>query len=176
MRPGLFHRTLICLPLAAMATLCASAVARAAELEEIYDWAVRNGSVRARLTGPALDKWVKVSGTQRPVLLHVKEIEKLQPEGCSRLAVAGVQRDVTTTPQGKREPLEVNWELDYCATPASRVAGGSSGGTRKKVEDYDAGPPSAQRLRNLSQMDAGSHRRKHYADKAIEADMRALGY
>jgi hypothetical protein len=170
-RIGFCTRTL--LSLAVATGLGAGTGVQAAELEEIYDWAVRYGSARARLTGPALAKWVKVSGTPTPVFLQVKELEKLQPAGCSRLAVAGTQQDVPT-PQGQRQPLEVSWELDYCMTPASRAA--AAGGAKKKFEDYDVGSASAQRLRNLSQLDAGSHRRKHYADKSIENEMRALGY
>jgi hypothetical protein len=159
--------------------LC-GAGARAAELEEIYSWAVRHGSARATLTGSALTKWVNVSGVRTPVVLQVRELEKLEPAGCARLSVAGTQLEVPTS-QGQRETLMVNWELDYCAPQPSRTAsagggGGTSNNLRKKMEEYDPGPPSAQRLRNLSQLDAGSHRRKHYADKAIESDMRALGY
>jgi hypothetical protein len=156
--------------------------ANAAELDEIYNWAVRYGTARASLTGSALAKWVNVSGARTPVVLHVRELEKLEPAGCARLAVAGTQLEVLT-PQGQRETLLVNWELDYCAPQPSRVSASGSGSDnstgnslRRKMEEYDPGPTSAQRLRNLSQLDAGSHRRKHYADKAIESDMRALGY
>lgn len=147
--------------------------AYALELDEIYDWAVRYGSARATLSGPALAKWVKVSGKNTPVVLQVKELEKLSPAGCSRLAVAGTQRDVPT-PEGNRGPLEVSWELDYCSAAPSRSA--SANGDGRKSEDYYAGSVTANRLRNLSQMDPGSHRRKHYADKSIEHEMRALGY
>ena len=59
---------------------------------------------------------------------------------------------------------------------AHRGFAAAAGGAKKKFEDYDVGSASAQRLRNLSQLDAGSHRRKHYADKSIENEMRALGY
>lgn len=154
--------------------------ADSAELDEIYNWAVRYGSARATLTGSALAKWVNVSGARTPVVLQVRELEKLEPAGCARLSVAGTQLEVQTA-QGLRETLMVQWELDYCAPQPSRESasgGGNSTGNslRKKMEEYDPGPPSAQRLRNLSQLDAGSHRRKHYADKAIESDMRALGY
>lgn len=166
---GFLLSRFVLLPLAA----CMGAGAQAVELDEIYDWAVRHGSARATLSGPALAKWVKLSGTHTPVVLQVRELEKLAPAGCSRLAVAGTQRDVLT-PEGKRGPLEVNWELDYCSAAQSRSA--SADGDRRKSEDYYAGSVTAHRLRNLSQLDAGSHRRKHYADKSIEHEMRALGY
>jgi hypothetical protein len=151
-----------------------SAPAHAIDLEEIYDWAVRHGTARATLTGPALSKWTQLSKTQTPVMLEVKELERLEPAHCARLAVTGTQNDVADA-SGRRAPLTVRWELDYCMPPATRAAAGD-GSRRARFESYDAGPPSAQRLKNISQLDAGSHRRKHYQDKSIEAEMRALGY
>lgn len=163
------------LPFAAAAGLLAlAAPVGAIELEEIYDWAVRHGTARATLTGPALVKWTQVSKARTPVTLEVKELERLEPAHCARLAVTGTQNDVPDA-AGKRAPLTVRWELDYCMPPATRAAAGD-GSRRAKFESYDAGPASAQRLRNISQLDATSHRRKHYQDKSIEAEMRALGY
>lgn len=163
------------LPLATAACLVGlTAPVGAIELEDIYDWAVRHGTARATLSGPALAKWTQVSKTQTPVTLEVKELERLEPAHCARLAVTGTQNDVADA-AGKRAPLTVRWELDYCMPPATRAAAGD-GSRRARFESYDPGPPSAQRLRNISQLDASSHRRKHYQDKSIEAEMRALGY
>lgn len=97
-----------------VATLvCISATAQADQAKEILFAAIKQGQASAELTGEQADAWKKKTGSNEPIRVEAKVVNRFKQPECARLAVKMTQAKVPKK-EGGTGPLEVGWGMNLC--------------------------------------------------------------